>query len=420
MNSTPPKRKAPPRRLRLPQLYGCTATLGALVLGFVLGVVVYAGLSLLLAPFSETAITQTALARLRADLEETAIGLAGRSLALDLTNDANAVEATQNALVALGTLAALNNEGALLAQTATQSARFALATRTADALNSAQQMTQVALDYAATQARLMQNATQVEIDFRATRAALDRAATAVNQPQGSSDLRGDASAALLAAPTTTPTPTLTSSPAPTNTPSPTLPPAATNTPHPTLPPAPTNTPTPLPSPEPRMLFDQGAPIATWDYRPSDWTEDADGLRAARDEAALRLEDPLPAQFEVVLNFTPALTDRSTYTLRLREPQEGRDGLALRLRAAALTIHEVTLLRLRPDGSESALAVRVADQILSERNRLVLSVRAGRLTLLLNDLALLDRLALSDLTPDQLALRLPAGARLNSATLLRLD
>lgn len=414
MNSTPPKRKAPPRRLRLPQLYGCTATLGALVLGFVLGVVVYAGLSLLLAPFSETAITQTALARLRADLEETAIGLAGRSLALDLTNDANAVAATQNALVALGTLAALNNESALLAQTATQSARFGLATRTADALNSAQQMTQVALDYAATQARLMQNATQVEIDFRATRAALDRAATAVNQPQGSSNLRGDASAALLTAPTTTPTltasPTLTPPPMPTTSPSPTS----------TLPPAPSNTPTAQPSPEPRMLFDQGAPIATWDYRPSDWTEDADGLRAARDEAALRLEDPLPAQFEVVLNFTPALTDRSTYTLRLREPAEGRDGLALRLRAAALTIHEVTLLRLRPDGSESALAVRVADQILSERNRMVLSVRAGRLTLLLNDLALLDRLALSDLVPDQLALRLPAGARLNSASLLRLD
>lgn len=408
MNSISPKRKAPPRRLRLPRLYGCTATLGALVLGFVLGVVVYAGLSLLLAPFSETAITQTALARLRADLEETAIGLAGRSLALDLTNDANAVAATQNALVALGTLAALNNEGALLAQTATQSARFALATRTADALNSAQQMTQVALDYAATQARLMQNATQVEIDFRATRAALDRAATAVNQPQGSPNLRGDASAALLAAPTTTTTPTLTSSPAPTATPSP------------TLPPAPTNTPTPLPSPEPRTLFDQGAPIATWDYRPSDWTEDADGMRAARDDAALRLEETLPAQFEIALNFTPALTDRSTYTLRLREPQEGRDGLALRLRAAALTIHEVTLLRLRADGSESALAVRVADQILSERNRLVLTVRGGRLTLLLNDLALLDRLALSDLTPDQLALRLPAGARLNSATLLRLD
>lgn len=416
MNSMPPKRKAPPRRLRLPRLYGCTATLGALVLGFVLGVVVYAGLSLLLAPFSETAITQTALARLRADLEETAIGLAGRSLALDLTNDANAVAATQNALVALGTLAALNNEGALLAQTATQSARFALATRTADALNSAQQMTQVALDYAATQARLMQNATQVEIDFRATRAALDRAATAVNQPQGSSNLSGDASAALLAAPTTTPTPTASASPTMPPPPAPTT----TPSPAPTLPPAPTNTPTAQPSPEPRMLFDRGAPIATWDYRPSDWTEDADGLRAARDEAALRLEETLPAQFEIVLNFTPALTDRSTYTLRLREPVEGRDGLALRLRASALTIHEVTLLRLRPDGSESALAVRVADQILSERNRLVLSVRAGRLTLLLNDLALLDQLALSDLTPDQLALRLPAGARLNSATLLRLD
>lgn len=416
MNSMPPKRKAPPRRLRLPQLYGCTATLGALVLGFVLGVVVYAGLSLLLAPFSETSITQTALARLRADLEETAVGLAGRSLALDLTDDANAVAATQNALVALSTLAALNNEGALLAQTATQSARFALATRTADALNSAQQMTQVALDYAATQARLQQNATQVEIDFRATRAALDRAATAVNQPQGSPNLRGDASVALLA----TPTPTLTSSPAPTTTPSPPPPPAATSTPGPTLPPAPTNTPTPLPSPEPRTLFEQGAPVATWDYRPSDWTLDADGMRAARDDAALRLEETLPAQFEIALNFTPALTDRSSYTLRLREPQEGRDGLALRLRAAALTIHEVTLLRLRPDGSESALAVRVADQILSERNRLVLTVRGGRLTLLLNDLALLDRLALSDLTPDQLALRLPAGARLNSATLLRLD
>ena len=68
---------------------------------------------------------------------------------------------------------ALDNNIALLDQTATQSSVQINATLTANSALAVRNATQVALDYAATQAALQQRATQVELNFQQTRSALN-------------------------------------------------------------------------------------------------------------------------------------------------------------------------------------------------------------------------------------------------------
>jgi hypothetical protein len=169
---TPPirqeKRKNRPQRILITSM-GCLFAVGMLTVGALLGGLL--GAVLLPDTFGWSA-TQNALLTLRADIDETAIALAGRELALANTQTANNTRATQNALNAAATLAALTNQQSLIDQTATRSARDIIATQTSIALENARQGTQVALDYAATQAGLQREATQVELNYQQTQAAL--------------------------------------------------------------------------------------------------------------------------------------------------------------------------------------------------------------------------------------------------------
>lgn len=143
---------------------------------------------------------------------QTANALELQRTTLAQTRDANLTEAgrisaaaTQQALNALGTQAALDNDAALLQQTATQSARYIAATSTAQSVSNVQQMTQSAMNYQATQAQLQRNATQVELDYRATQNAIYDNATAISN----SDVDVQDVAALSIPATDTPAPTLT-------------------------------------------------------------------------------------------------------------------------------------------------------------------------------------------------------------------
>lgn len=113
-------------------------------------------------------------------------GIGATSSAIDRT--AAALNATssyyqQQAVDFQRTQTALDNQQALLNQTATQGARDVVATQTALAISNEQQQTQAAIDYASTQSALNQIATQVELDFAATRAAINQNATAAGSVQ---------------------------------------------------------------------------------------------------------------------------------------------------------------------------------------------------------------------------------------------
>ncbi len=109
----------------------------------------------------------------------TATALNDRSIVMAATevelNDRaqNAIsQSTAFALDVQSTQAILNNDADLLAQTATQSSQNINATSTAVVVQNVQRQTEIANDYAATQAALNANATRIQLDFRNTQTAL--------------------------------------------------------------------------------------------------------------------------------------------------------------------------------------------------------------------------------------------------------
>jgi hypothetical protein len=342
---TPPirqeKRKNRPQRILITSM-GCLFAVGMLTVGALLGGLL--GAVLLPDTFGWSA-TQNALLTLRADIDETAIALAGRELALANTQTANNTRATQNALNAAATLAALTNQQSLIDQTATRSARDIIATQTSIALENARQGTQVALDYAATQAGLQREATQVELNYQQTQAALGNSVL----PNSQSDAVANASVNNPSAtPTQTPTRiyTLTSSVTPSLTP--------THTPSATyLPPA-SDTPTSVPSATPLPLDEDftSAPDATWRVSDSlQWEQNDGRMRAVRDGAWLLRNSQYDAPYRLYTAITPALAENATYALIIAGRNAPSDnGYALVYEAEGLQVNTVALYRWRYDDS----------------------------------------------------------------------
>lgn len=125
---------------------------------------------------------------LNGDVTATAVSLGRTAQALEATQDtlitrAANIASTDAAFVARSfdqesTQAALENYESLLYRLATQDARDAIATQTTVAIANAQQATQAALEFEATQAAFDRIATQVELEYQGTQAALNREATA--------------------------------------------------------------------------------------------------------------------------------------------------------------------------------------------------------------------------------------------------
>ncbi|MEO1286847.1 MAG: hypothetical protein AAFV93_03700 [Chloroflexota bacterium] len=165
MRPTPPppnKRKnTSPLRVIVNQ-WGCLLALIMLGLGAVVGLLgaIFVGPQLLGFDLTATA------------LGEQEIVLAATKVELDEQAQDAISRATSFALDVQSTQAILNNNADLLVQTATQSAQNISATATANANLNVQRQTQVANDFASTQAALNANATQVELDFRNTQSAL--------------------------------------------------------------------------------------------------------------------------------------------------------------------------------------------------------------------------------------------------------
>lgn len=349
---------------------GCLLALAMLGAGLLLGVM---GSIIGLPYVFNFNATQTLLAIQASNLDETAIALVGEGLALDLTADANQFARTQIALDSQGTRAALDQSRALLDQTATQSARLISATRTADAASSIQQMTQVALDYSATQARLQQNATQVELDFQATNAALNRSATQINQS-------GDASVQTVA----------------------------------------------TPAPDLLAFFELMPPPDQWRQRQDAWVSDGGGLRAELDQAWLLRRAIYGTQYQYSIILTPALQAQADYYVLLNHRDEG-PSLALRLTVNSLSLQSVSLNRYE---GQDLLAEALRPELLSPIETVTVNAalggateisvirNEGRFELLLDGQTLFS----SDLAsasgelltlPGELGLQFPQGARLDS-------
>lgn len=283
-----------------------------------------------------------------------------------LTADANRTQSAQNvrratdiAMMLVGTEAALLNERNLLQGTATQSAQNIIATRTALAVDNARQMTQIALDYNATQAQLQQNATEVELSFQQTQAAINDNATAISDQNASSaqpELTADVeSVAQIALPTETAIlPTDTPEPAPD-----TATPTVTNTPSPeptaTATTAPSQTPVPTATQDPNIID-----LEQWELSDDlDWSVEEDGLRAQVSGAWLLSRETYEGNYSLDLNFLPAFADSSEYLILLNTPEAG-DGILLRLSAVGLQIRQVGLFLFPVTVLEEPQSLSLAD------------------------------------------------------------
>lgn len=313
--------------------------------------------------------------------------------------------ATQIAQDAALTAAALDNARVQLGQTATQSNRNVAATRTRQAVDNVRQLTQVALDYAATQARLQQDATQVELVFRATQTAI-----AADGSNGSS---------LPARPTDASNP-------PTNTPSPSA--TAEAAPLPTL---------SAPAPTPMIWLDErfGEPAAdmnadVWSFSdPLDWIRvGGNGLQSGHDGAWL-LAQPIqrlidPYRVEVLLR--PAVANIADYALlHLTDT----NGTAFVLHTNTLQVVESALYRFAPEnlgpeglplGDLQQLDRNSSRATLTENARLVLESRPNSIMLYLNDVLLLESSAVQGLGPGRIGVQLPASADVQTLRITQID
>jgi hypothetical protein len=189
---------------------GCLLTVFMVSIGLLAGV---AGTTFFLPQLMNFRATETMIWQQAA---ATNTALAGFGFVINVTNEASIAQATQLAVAAANTQQAqanaaqstqiaLDNASVLLNQTATQSSQNIVATLTANAVLNAEQMTQIALNYAATQAQLQQNATEVELNFQATRAALNNPNNAAAQNLPTSIPTATSTPLLPRTPVATPT-----------------------------------------------------------------------------------------------------------------------------------------------------------------------------------------------------------------------
>lgn len=340
---TRPKKKNRSPRILITGL-GCGFAAVMLALGFVIG----GGVGLLYAPqlfqyeSTATALSMTQQAQLdQAGTQDAA----ARDVAL---------RGTEYALAAQFTQAALNNDAALLEQTATQSSRYVIATQTVQAANSARQMTQVALDYEATQVAFQENATQIAINFQQTQAALG------NNPQGQSLPQMPTADAIFRS----------------------------------------------------YSFADGQIPEGWEGIREDWEWTAEGARARAEMAILLLSGTVISdQYRFELAMQPTLSDRADYYILFGINPSG--GLALRIQADGLEAQRIGLYEyngatppelgdLQPLDTGHAI-----DIVLVGNTRLIMDVSGSALNVTLNDRTALSTSVLQSQL-GQMGVILPAG------------
>ncbi|GAB4435484.1 MAG: hypothetical protein Kow0031_17240 [Anaerolineae bacterium] len=350
---TRPKKKNSPPRILITGL-GCGLAAIMLALGFVIG----GGAGLLYAPqlfqyeATATALNMTRIAQLDQASTQDA---AARDIAL---------RGTEYALAAQFTQAALNNNAALLEQTATQSARYVIATQTVQAANSARQMTQVALDYESTQVAFQENATQIAIDFQQTQAALG------GSPEGQS---------LPAMPTAE---------------------AVFRS----------------------YSFAEGQIPDGWEGLREDWEWTSEGALAQADMAALLLSGTVMSdQYRFELAIQPTLADRADYYMLFGINPSG--GLALRIQANGLEAKRIGLYEYNdatpPDLADlepldTGHAINI---VLVGNTRLIMDVNGSALNVTINGSTALSTSVLQ--SPfGQIGVILPAGTLWTEAEISR--
>lgn len=306
---------------------------------FIGGVAVYISAPVLLRYEATEAYLSTQNAR----LDERGQLLSATQAELDVRALSSNTLATESALHIQRTQVALNNNQALLAQTATQLAQQIVATQTANAVQNQQQMTQVAFDYRATQLVLELNATQAEQNFRATQAALIT-------PSVSS------APALVSSVTPAPTVSLT--------PTATLPRAfITRT----------------------FTFSNGIDDRVFSSAPA-WVARAVGVTTTQEGAWLLTQQPIWGDFALEIAFTPAVVEQAFYDFLLNA--NSTDALlvrvvALNLEATTVSVYRYTgNLPAQPTGQ--ALAEVTFRLPMTATTRLKLTNTNNLLTLVAND------------------------------------
>lgn len=290
-------------------------------------------------------------------VEATASALAGSAVALDETQQSQQQQDIDFQL----TQAALNNERALIDQTLTQSARDAGATRTAVAVSNSRQQTQIALDYAGTQAALNRSATQVELDFEATRSAVSQDATAIS---------GDQSAAVV--PTATPTP------------------------------SPYNA--------------NGLDLNRWTFNAGNWDVSGARLTALTEPSWIISQAMMPSNYRVELIFEPAGATMVDILL-LRETSN--DHVLVRLAGNGARFDQAGVYRWARAEADSAGLYQAAPEMIlalpvdlpvSESLSLVVVVEGQSIQLLTGDTELLST-TLDSATGGPVGVQISAGARI---------
>lgn len=343
--NTQPKRKNRPSQRALITGAGCGLALVMLLLGLVIG----AGGMFFAAPYLFDADgTAAALDRQRTELAQTRS--ANLQIASDLQN-----AGTANALIVQATGAALDNDRALLQQTATQAARFISATGTARAVVNEQQMTQASLNYAATQSQLQREATQVELDFIATQNAIYGDATAVSN-------RTDDTLPDIA--------------------------AAVQSPQVVL----------------DTRFDRDRDLSAYVHDTGAWRSDAGALFAMQAISTLQTQDSF-SNFGARITFTPNNAQTSRYVFRMGEA--GSRPYLIILSGQDGRIHNAALTRDYNGDAISSQAVNVSGRV-----DLIIDAR-GSLTVTLGgqQIAALESAQISG----PLGIELPAGALLHRVT-----
>lgn len=331
---------------------GCVLTVFTLTIGLLAGV---AGTTFFLPQLLNFRATETMIWQQAA---ATNTALAGFGFVINVTNEASIAQATQLAVaaantqqaqvsVAQSTQVALDNAAVLLNQTATQSSQNISATQTANAVLNAEEMTQVALNYDATQARLQQNATEVELNFQATRAALNGNASADNRP--------------TSVPTATSTPLILIQPSATGVFS-------------------------------RVLIDDdfntGIDSQIWRFS-NTWRVVANGVEATAIDGLetlpvsnwLASTATVSGHYELALGFTPSLAPQAQY--RLFFDSQFEESVEIRMFTEALTITKIVLMPVNPALENPIYAEWSPNLVLTSETVMVLDVNGQTVTMSIN-------------------------------------
>ena len=384
---TAPKRKNRSPLRVIVNTWGCLLSLLMLGLGVVVGL---AGAILFAPQLLGFNVTATALA-------EREIVLAATDADLNQRDREANQRATDLVRDNLSTQISLNNSAALLDQTATQSTRNIVATATADAAESARQRTQIALNFAATQAQLEQNATQIQLDFRNTQAALD------------GDSSFESQSVLTDVPTEAPPPTATPSPLPPTATVILLPPSDT--------PSPTLSPTTTFTPAPRVVeadFTQDAHSEDWQFEDESWSEETQGIQVISESAWLISRETWQNAYSLTVDIAPAVALESTYTVFFA--MDNADTLAVHFDTSSLVVNGVqlvetaSLLSSNPAADNVAnIAMAEVDEPLTSATRIILEVDGATLTVHLNDEVVLSTELPENRKGGKVGVQLPLGA-----------